>query len=231
MSPMKHRITPLALLLLLLAACGGDSRAAQAKSADSAASPQAPAAEQPAPSASAPAWRMNPDSGATLTGGEETTIETGPHTILWPVEAAELAPPYSVRASLRKRAGRLHEGYGLMFGGSNLDGGEAEQRYSYFLVRGDGSFLIKRRDGAQTPVVRDWTRHPDIARDANGQGRHNDLEVRVGADSVTFLVNGGPVAKVPASELSVRGLAGLRISHDVLVEVQGFAAEAGTVAP
>lgn len=228
MSPMNHRIFPLALLLL--AACGGDSRAADAKSADSTAS-QGPAAEQPAPSAAAPAWRMNPDSGVTLTAGEATTIETGPHAILWPADAAELAPPYSVRASLRKRAGRLHEGYGLMFGGENLDGGEAEQRYSYFLVRGDGSFLIKRRDGAQTPVVRDWTRHPDIARDANGQGRHNDLEVRVGVDSVTFLVNGGPVATVPASELSVRGRAGLRISHDVLVEAQGFAAEPGTVAP
>jgi hypothetical protein len=228
MSPMKHRIVPLAQLLL--AACGGDSRTAEAKSADSVAA-GAPSTEQPAPSASAPAWRMNPDSGATLTAGEATTIETGPHTILWQADAADLAPPYSVRASLRKRAGRLHEGYGLMFGGENLDGDEAEQRYSYFLVRGDGSFLIKRRDGAQTPVVRDWTRHPDIARDANGQGRHNDLEVRVGADSVTFLVNGGPVATVPASELAVRGRAGLRISHDVLVEAQGFAAEPGTVAP
>jgi hypothetical protein len=224
---MRHRILPLALLLL--AACRGDSRTAEAKSADSAASAQTPAAEQPAPAAAA--WRMNPDSGVTLTAGEATTIETGPHTILWPADAAELAPPYSVRASLRKRAGRLHEGYGLMFGGTKLDGGEAEQRYSYFLVRGDGSFLIKRRDGAQTPVVRDWTRHPGIPRDANGQGRHNDLEVRVGVDSVTFLVNGGPVSTVPASELSVRGRAGLRISHDVLVEAQGFAAEPGTVAP
>ncbi len=228
MSLMKHRITPLALLLL--AACGGDSRAAQAKSAGSAATAPAPTAEQPPP-ASAPAWRSNPDSGVTLTAGEATTIETGPHAVLWPADAAELAPPYSVRASLRKRAGRLHEGYGLIFGGTELDGGKAEQRYSYFLVRGDGSFLIKRRDGAQTPVVRDWTRHPHVARDANGEGRHNDLEVRVGADSVTFLVNGGKVATVPASELSVRGRAGLRISHDVLVEAQGFAAEPGTVAP
>ena len=160
-----------------------------------------------------------------------TTIETGPHSVLWPAGAAELAPPYSVRASLRKRAGRLHEGYGLIFGGTQLDGAEAEQRYSYFLVRGDGSYLIKRRDGAQLPVVRDWTRHPDIARDANGEGRPNDLEVRVGMDSVTFLVNGGTVATVPAADLSVRGRAGLRVSHDVLLEAQGFTAEPGTVAP
>jgi hypothetical protein len=229
MSPMKHRILPLALLLL--AACGGESGAAEARSADTAAPAQPPVAAQPAPAAAAPAWSTNPTSGVTITQGEATTIETGPHTVLWPAGAAELAPPYSVRASLRKRAGRLHEGYGLIFGGTQLDGGEAEQRYSYFLVRGDGSFLIKRRDGAQTPVVRDWTRHPDISRDVSGQGRHNDLEVRVGADSVTFLVNGGTVATVPATELSVRGRAGLRIAHDVVVEAQGFTAQPGTVAP
>jgi hypothetical protein len=176
-------------------------------------------------------WRTNPDTGVVLTPGDVTVVETGPHTILWPRGAAELAPPYTVRVSLHKRAGRLHEGYGLIFGGAQLDSAESAQRYSYFLIRGDGSYIIKRRDGAQTPVVRDWTRHPDVARDANGAGRPNDLEVRVGADSVTFLVNGGPVATVPASELSVRGRAGLRISHDVVVEVQGFTAEPGTVAP
>ncbi|HYR06158.1 MAG TPA: hypothetical protein VEQ60_00215 [Longimicrobium sp.] len=228
MSPMKHPVLPLALLLM--AACAGDSGAAEAKTADSAALAQ-PAARPPAPAAAAPAWSTNPTSGLTITQGEVTVIETGPHSVLWPAGAAELAPPYSVRASLRKRAGRLHEGYGLIFGGTQLDGAEAEQRYSYFLVRGDGSYLIKRRDGAQTPVVRDWTRHPDIARDADGQGRNNDLEVRVGADSVTFLVNGGTVATVAASELSVRGRAGLRIAHDVVVEAQGFTAEPGMVAP
>ncbi|MBW3571938.1 MAG: hypothetical protein KY467_12610 [Gemmatimonadetes bacterium] len=222
---MMHRIFP--VVLLLSSACGGGADAAP-KSDDSAA-PATPAAQ--APASAAPAWRSNPASGVTVTPGEVTTIETGPHVILWPQDAAELAPPYSVRASLRKHTGRLHEGYGLMFGGTGLDGDEAEQRYSYFLIRGDGSYLIKRREGAQTPVVRDWTRHPEIARDANGEGRHNDLEVRVRADSVTFLVNGGEVATVPASELSVRGRAGLRVSHDVLVEVQGFAAEPGTVVP
>jgi hypothetical protein len=220
MSPITRSFLSLALLAAAACTGGSDARGAAPDSA-------APAQ----PSAPAAAWRSNPDSGVTVTAGEVTTIEVGPHAILWPQGVAELAPPYSVRASLRKRAGRLHEGYGLIFGGTGLEGREAEQRYSYFLVRGDGSYLIKRRDGAQLPVVRDWTRHPDIARDANGEGRYNDLEVRVGADSVTFLVNGGAVATVPASELAVRGRAGLRVSHDVLLEAQGFAAQPGTVVP
>ncbi len=228
MTPMQRRHLPL-LALLLAAACGDrpqdQAAAAPPRSADS----PAAAAEPPRPAA--PAWRFNPADGVTLAGEEVTTITTGPHTVLWPEGAAELSPPYTVRASLRKTMGRLHEGYGLVFGGTGLDGPEAEQRYSYFLVRGDGSYLIKRREGAQTPVVRDWTRHPEVARDANGAGRPHHLEVRVGADSVTFLVNGGPVTTVAASELAVRGTAGLRIAHDIVVEAQGFAAEPGTVAP
>jgi hypothetical protein len=229
MSPMTRSLVPLVLLLSAACGAGGDAPGAAADSLASA--PPAPAARPSTPAAPAPAWRTNPASGVTVTPGEVTTIEAGPHAILWPEGAAELSPPYSVRASLRKRAGRLHEGYGLIFGGTGLEGAEAEQRYSYFLVRGDGSYLIKRRDGAQLPVVRDWTRHPDVARDAAGQGRPNDLEVRVGADSVTFLVNGGTVATVPAAELATRGRAGLRVSHDVLLEAQGFAAQPGTVVP
>jgi hypothetical protein len=134
---------------------------------------------------------------------------------------------------MRKRAGRLHEGYGIVFGGTALEGAEGAQAYSYFLVRGDGSFLVKRRTGAETPVVRDWTRHPRIARDADGTGRPNVLEVRVRADSAAFLVNGAEVARVPSAELAVRGRAGLRVAHDVVVEVMGYGAGAAAdpVAP
>jgi hypothetical protein len=227
MSPMICRVLPLALLLAAACGAGSDTRAAEPDST----APSSQPAARPSPPAATTTWRTNPATGVTVTPGDATTIETGPHTLLWPDGEAELAPPYSVRASLRKRAGRLHEGYGLIFGASNLEAPEAEQRYSYFLVRGDGSYLIKRRDGAQTPVVRDWTRHPDVARDAGGEGRPNDLEVRVTADSVTFLVNGGTVATVPASELLVNGRAGLRVSHEVVLEAQGFTAQPGLVAP
>ena len=218
----------LPLALLLAPGCGRDPDARAASAQPEARDSAAPAAAQTTAGA---AWRVNPAEGVVVSEDEVMVVETGPHAVLWREGDGELAPPYSVRASLRKRAGRLHEGYGLVFGGTGLEGAEAEQRYSYFLVRGDGSFLVKRREGAETPVVVDWTRHPDIARDANGEGRPNDLEVRVGADSVTFLVNGGAVATVPAAALAVRGRAGLRVSHDVVLEAQGFAAEPGAVAP
>ena len=227
MMPMQH-IARFIAVLLFAAACGdgGEPRAAGGPPAvDSGPRPGTPPAQ-----AGPAAWRTNPGEGVTLTLGSPTVVETGPHTLLWQEGAADLAPPYTVRAELRKRAGRLHEGFGIVFGGTGLDGAENAQAYSYFLVRGDGSFLIKRRAGAQTPVVRDWTRHPRIARDADGTGRRNVLEVRVGADTTTFAVNGAEVARVPSGELAVQGRAGLRIAHDVVVEVGGFSAGAAAAA-
>lgn len=234
MRPMQHIVLPLALLVLA-AACterGERPGSTGVPAVDSALRP-GPVTEGAQPAAPAAAWRTNPADGVTLTPGAPTVVETGPHTLLWQEGAPELAPPYVIRAEMRKRAGRLHEGYGIVFGGTVLEGAEAAQAYSYFLVRGDGSFLVKRRAGAETPVVRDWTRHPRINRDADGTGRPNVLEVRVDADSAAFVVNGAEVARVPSAEVGVAGRAGLRIAHDVVVEVRSYSAgpAADSVAP
>lgn len=236
MRRMQHIARPLVLLLLAAACADAAERpdATDVSRVDSALRPGDPvAAGQPAAPPSAAAWRTNPEEGVTLTPGTPTVVETGPHTLLWQAGTPELAPPYAIRAEMRKRAGRLHEGYGIVFGGGALDGAEAAHAYSYFLVRGDGSFLIKRRAGAETPVVRDWTRHPRINRDVDGTGRPNVLEVRVDADSAAFVVNGAEVARVPAAQVGGRGRAGLRIAHDMVVEVRGYSAGAAAdpVAP
>lgn len=205
---------PLAVAALLaLAGCGAEPRAEPARAA--ALPTEAPAAH---------GWRANPPSVRMARAGDTLVVETAAHAVLWEEGAPELAPPYEVRATIRKRGGRLHEGTGLVLGATGLEGPEAGQAYTYFLTRGDGSFLVKSRQGAHTPVVRDWTRHPAIRRDAEGGGRPNQLAVQVGADEAVFLVNGKEVARIPASELALRGRAGLRAAHDVHVEVTGFRA-------
>jgi hypothetical protein len=218
--------TLLALALPLAAACGGDGGGgAPPAGADTAAAAPLPGAERPH------AWRANPAEGVSVRNGDTLLVETGPHAILWQTDGHELAPPYTLRATIEKRAGRLHEGVGVVFGGTGLEGAESGQVYSYFLVRGDGSFLIKRRQGAELPVVRDWTTHPAIRRDADDAGRPNTLEVVVTAADVAFRINGAEVARVPAAELSVAGRAGLRVSHDVQLAVSEFAVEGGGEAP
>ena len=203
---------PLALAALLaLAACGTEPRAE-------------PAPALPAQAEAAHTWRANPSSARIALTGDTLVVETARHAVLWEEDAPELAPPYEVRATIRKRSGRLHEGTGIVLGATGLEGPEAGQVYTYFLTRGDGSFLVKRRQGAQTPIVLDWTRHPAIRRDAEGGGRPNQLAVQAGADEAVFFVNGREVARVPASELALRGRAGIRAAHDIQVEVTGFRA-------
>ncbi|HEU0054157.1 MAG TPA: hypothetical protein VFQ39_13315, partial [Longimicrobium sp.] len=209
-----------AALLLAAAACTDRAEGSGAARADSPSPPPAPSAA--APSDEIP-WRANPADDVRLApDGDSVVVESGPHTIVWERGGEELSPPYTVTARLRKESGRLHEGIGILFGGTGLEGPESGQVYSYFLVRGDGTFLIKRRQGAETPVVRDWTTHAAVRRDADDGGRPNDLEVRVGETEAVFLVNGAEVARVPAADLSVRGRAGVRVSHDVRLVVSGF---------
>ncbi|MBD0319852.1 MAG: hypothetical protein ICV87_05950 [Gemmatimonadetes bacterium] len=212
MTPIRPRA--LAALLLLLAGCGAEP---PANAAAHAAALTAPAEH---------AWRANPSASRVTLAGDTLVVETATHTVAWEEPAPELTPPYEVRATIRKRSGRLHEGTGVVFGGTGLEGPEAGQVYTYFLTRGDGSFLVKRRQGAETPVVRDWTRHPAVRRDTDAGGRPNELVVRVGDAETVFLVNGSEVARIPSADLAVRGRAGIRASHDVQIEVSGFEAGA-----
>jgi hypothetical protein len=213
-----RRLAPY-VLTALLAACGGAPADA----------PVPPGAEAPP---AATTWRTNPAEGVVVQEAPVLSLGTGPHTIGWRQDDPALEPPYAVSATFHKQRGRLHEAYGLLFGGRRLDAAEGEQTYSYFLVRGDGSFLIKRRVGPETPVVRDWTRHPAVLRDGDDGGRPNTLEVRAHRDETAFLVNGQEVARVPSDDLDVRGRAGVRVSHEVQVDVRDYrAAPGGDEAP
>jgi hypothetical protein len=108
--------------------------------------------------------------------------------------------------------------YGLVFGGSNLEG--AEQSYLYFLVAQDGSFLVKRRMGdAKTDDVVAKTPSAAIKKpEANGKST-NVLEVRVLADKVDYVVNGTVVGSSPKAGLPTDGIWGIRVNHLLNVNI------------
>jgi hypothetical protein len=109
------------------------------------------------------------------------------------------------------------EGYGLVLGGQNL---EAEnQSYLYFLVRGDGQFLIKQREGAQTRDLVPWTANPAVARQEGANSAREILAVEAAADSVRFLVNGQRVHALPRAPVQVDGQVGVRVNHALSVHV------------
>jgi hypothetical protein len=170
-------------------------------------------------------WRASVATGVEVTErAGVVTVRTGQGggADVWRADAQPLQGAYVARATLRKLGGRLHEGYGVLFGGRAL--GTDSARYSYVMIRGDGGLLVKRRDGRATTVVRDWTRSDAVRRD-DARGRaENVLEVQVTATEVIVRVGGAELERIPSRELHTSGLAGLRVSHEMELEVAGFVA-------
>lgn len=172
-------------------------------------------------------WQARLDSGSTKPDGVKVMamgaglhFQTGPAGIYWKPEMTR-SGVYQVTATFNQMAPSAHpEAYGLIVGGSGLAG--ANQKYTYFLVRQDGMFLIKRRAGATTPTIADWTASPAVKKtDAAAKGV-NTLTIAVAADTVRFLVNGTQVGSAPAAQVDTAGLVGLRINHNLNVHVEGF---------
>ena len=172
-------------------------------------------------------WKGRLDSGDTsLAGVKAMSMNGGVHFTTGPAgiyyrPADKAAGVYETRATFTQMAPAAHpEAYGLIIGGSDLEG--AGQKYTYFLVRQDGKFMIKRRAGDATPTVTDWTDSAAIKKpDASGKSI-NTLAVDVTRDRVRFLVNGTEVATAEAAKVDTTGLSGLRINHNLNVHVESF---------
>jgi len=114
--------------------------------------------------------------------------------------------------------GSRTEAYGLFIGGRDLDA--ATQRYTYFLIRGDGKFKIKRRSGAATQDVTAWQASPAIRRADPQHPVQNVLRIVVGGGRVRFLVNDRELYSAPASALDTEGIAGLRVNHNLSLHIE-----------
>lgn len=111
-------------------------------------------------------------------------------------------------------------GAGMFFGGSDLAG--TDQAYTYFLVRENGSYLIKTRQGKITAEVKTWTRHAAV------KAGKNQLRVVVGASETRFLVNQVEVHRAPNTGLHLAGLYGYRMVHDLTLYFSPLVCEPAT---
>lgn len=135
---------------------------------------------------------------------------------------------YTVRASFTQTKAPTHpEAYGLFIGGKNL--GSDAASYLYFIVRGDGRYAIKQRNGAaDVKTLLDFAAAPAL-HTANASGKAtNALRIQVAADSVHFYANDKPVIALAASATGpLAGVAGFRVNHNLDVVVENFAVAPG----
>ena len=165
------------------------------------------------------------DAGSVLSfmgmgSGVHATTSARGAAIFW--QPSSMAKgTYSISASFAQVEPSNHpNAYGLFFGGSDLAG--PNQQYSYFVIRQNGQFLIKKRMGSETPVVIDWTSH-DAINQLDAQGRStNTLAVEAGSSQVRFLVNGTEVATQPTSAVDTDGITGLRVTHFLNVHMDNL---------
>ena len=130
---------------------------------------------------------------------------------------------YTVKGTftLMKPSGHTNY-YGLVFGGSDLDG--AKQAYTYFLVAQDGTWLVKKRDGDVASDVLPKTANAAVKKPGADGKSTNALEVRVGTDKIDYVVNGTVVGSSPKSAAKTDGIYGIRVNHLLEVHIDGLSA-------
>jgi hypothetical protein len=153
-------------------------------------------------------------------------ITTGPAAILFnPSQTASGA--YRLESKIYLFPGQRREGFGVFVGGKDLDG--SAQSYMYFLIRGDGSYLVKLRVGDQTEMVIPWTAHDAIVEHEGQEGTaENVLAIECGSETVDFFVNGEKVNSVPRGNVEVDGVVGLRVNHSLNLHVAELKVERGS---
>src|SRR5262247_1003651 len=154
--------------------------------------------------------------------GKGFHVTSGPAATFWNPENTA-SGNYTLKGTfvLQKPSGHTNY-YGLVFGGSGLDG--ASQAYNYFLVAQDGTWLIKHREGEATSDIAPKTANDAVKKpDASGKST-NALEVRVQPTKIDYVVNGAVVHSTPKTGAAAKtdGIYGIRVNHLLEVHIDGF---------
>jgi len=207
------------LLAATLVACSGKApRAADTAAAHAPADPDIAVQGTGVP---AGYTAITDDTTAQITNARYVTkagswdITTGPAHIIFAAKDTASGAYTATATFSQLEAPRHPEGYGIIVGGEGL--ASPNRVYTYFLVRGNGAFLVKSRNGAKTTDVLPWRTDPAVPQaDSAGKATYR-LAVRVATDSVRFMVNDKQVGAVKSGTVATDGVAGLRINHNLHV--------------
>jgi hypothetical protein len=154
--------------------------------------------------------------------GDAFHATMGPAAIFYN-PAVTASGTFEAEATFTQTKAPMHpEAYGIFVGGANLD--QPDQSYLYFIVRGDGKFMIKHRAGSEVHTIVDWTDNPAVAQKDDAGKARNKLKIEAGKDKVDFEVNGKTVHSMArgADGLTTDGVVGLRVNHNLDVHIEDF---------
>lgn len=155
--------------------------------------------------------------------GKGIHVTLGPAIILYRDKNTGTGPFHTLATFTLTKPAKHPEGYGLFYGGKALDG--KGQKYTYFLVRQDGTYLVKQRDGDKTTeVTKGWVASAAVHK-PDGKGTStNLLEIDHKRDpgKVVFMVNSEPVYTLDAKATDDNGAVGLRVNHNLDLHIEGF---------
>ena len=164
-----------------------------------------------------------PDAGIeTVAVTEETgalTFKTGPAGIYYKPNM-KAGNDYEVSASFSQLEPAAEpEEFGLFIGGTNLD--KDTQSYTTFLVRQDARFAIQKRTGAVTKNAVAWRPVPAM-KEPKGVKTTHTLMIRAHENTVRFFIGDKEVAKLTRAQVGGDGVVGLRINHNLHLQVSKF---------
>ena len=157
-----------------------------------------------------------------VTMGKGFHVTGGPAGTFWN-PAQTVAGDFTARATFTLMRPSPHVNYyGLVFGGSDLEG--AGQSYIYFLVAQNGTSIVRHRAGEAVHDVQTSAPHAAVRQpDAKGQST-NTVEVRVSGNTISYVVNGTVVHTTPKTGMTAKtdGSVGIRVNHLLDVHIEGF---------
>jgi hypothetical protein len=174
-------------------------------------------------------WSMMFDSkNAKPTDVDFVTMGSGMHVTAGPAAtyfnpANRASGAYTITASFGVLTAPMHDAYGIVWNGDNF--GTPEASYLYFIVRGDGKFMVKHRaNSTLVHTIMDWTDNAAVKKATETGQASNALEVRVSADSTRLVVNGTQVAAFADKTMGSTkgGTYGFRVNHNINTHISNF---------
>lgn len=171
-------------------------------------------------------WTVRPDEGGQASQIKFVTMAPGWHLTVGtaaiyyrPADQAQSPFTLTSKIHLFPGSGSHQEAFGLFIGGKELAG--AKEEYTYFLIRGDGTFKVKERNGDKvSDDTPGWTASPAILQGKADGPVANVITVAATGDKVSFQVNGKEVWSGKVKD--TKGQVGLRINHNLNLHIESL---------